>query len=191
MPNEILDEVYAAREKLWQRGGGTMRGLGEYLRECGRRAKARGVMWIESEEEREAIGAEVRARLAAEAAGEAMCVGEPMGEYRAVGAETHTEAQRDGGTEGEGENSRGDAEARRGKQSKKEEGRSKKGEQAHAKARRDRGAEILATKGTKGTKGKKGKVPRGDAEARGKIARKGAKAQGTSEATRGKSEVTE
>lgn len=74
MSNEILDEVYAARERLWQRGGGTVHGVCEYLRECGRRAKARGVLWIESEEEREAIGAEVRARLAAE--GTAMGVGE-------------------------------------------------------------------------------------------------------------------
>ena len=85
MSNEILDEVYAAREKLWQLGGGTMRGVCEYLRECGRRAKARGVMWIESEEEREAIGAEVRARLAAEE--KAMCVGEATGEYVAKEAE--------------------------------------------------------------------------------------------------------
>lgn len=68
MTDPLLEEVYRAREKLWQRGGGTLRGMGEYLRECGRRAKERGVLWIESEEEREAIGAEVRARLAREAA---------------------------------------------------------------------------------------------------------------------------
>lgn len=79
MSNEILDEVYAAREKLWQLGGGTFRGVGEYLRECGRRAKERGVLWIASEEEREAIGAEVRARLAREAE-EGLCVGEAAGE---------------------------------------------------------------------------------------------------------------
>lgn len=29
--NEILEEVYRARELLWERGGGTMRGLVEYL----------------------------------------------------------------------------------------------------------------------------------------------------------------
>ena len=96
MSNEILDEVYAAREKLWQRAGGTMRGLGEYLMECERRAKARGVKWIESEEEREAIGAEVRARLAAEAAGKAMCAGEAEREYR---AEEEGLTQRHGDTE--------------------------------------------------------------------------------------------
>jgi hypothetical protein len=99
MSNEILDEVYAARERLWQRGGGTVHGVCEYLRECGRRAKARGVLWIESEEEREAIGAEVRARLAAE--GAAMCVGESEGEYVAKeeGEEAHAEARRGGGAE--------------------------------------------------------------------------------------------
>jgi hypothetical protein len=53
--------------------------MGEYLRECGRRAKERGVLWIASEEEREAIGAEVRARLAREAE-EGLCVGEEAGE---------------------------------------------------------------------------------------------------------------
>ena len=86
MSNEILDAVYAAREKLWQRAGGTMRGLGEYLMECDRRAKARGVKWLDSEEEKEAIGAEVRARLAAEAAGKAMCAGEPKVEYQVEGS---------------------------------------------------------------------------------------------------------
>ena len=106
MSNEILDEVYAAREKLWQRGGGTMRGVCEYLRECGRRAKERGVLWIASEEEREAIGAEVRARLARESEG-AMCVGEESGEYRAE--EAPTEARRDGDAEGK----RAHAEAQR------------------------------------------------------------------------------
>lgn len=98
MTDPLLEEVYRAREKLWQRGGGTLRGMGEYLRECGRRAKERGVLWIESAEEREAIGAEVRARLAREAGG-AMCVGEAAGEYRAE--EAHAEAQRRG--EGQGE----------------------------------------------------------------------------------------
>jgi len=77
--------------------------MGEYLRECGRRAKERGVLWIESEEEREAIGAEVRARLAKEAEG-AVCVGEPQGEYRAE--EAHAEARR----RGEGKGGRGDDE---------------------------------------------------------------------------------
>lgn len=81
MSDEILDEVYAARERLWQLGGGTMRGVCEYLRECGRRAKARGVMWIESEEEREAIAAEVRARLAAEGMEGALCVREEREGY--------------------------------------------------------------------------------------------------------------
>lgn len=78
MTDPLLEEVYRAREKLWQRAGGTMRGLGEYLMECERRAKERGVKWIESLEEREAIGAEVRARLAREAA-EGLCVGEAAG----------------------------------------------------------------------------------------------------------------
>lgn len=98
-PDKIMQEVYRARERLWQLGGGTMRGVCEYLRECGRRAKARGVLWIESEEEREAIGAEVRARLAAEAAGETMCVGEEAGKYvaREAGEEAHAEARRGGG----------------------------------------------------------------------------------------------
>ena len=99
MTNPLLEEVYRAREKLWQRAGGTMRGLGEYLMEYRRRADARGVKWIESEEELEAIGAEVRARLAAEekalravtsderrvTSGGAecpMCVGEPKVEYQ-------------------------------------------------------------------------------------------------------------
>ena len=83
MTDPLLEEVYRAREKLWQRGGGTMRGVCEYLRECGRRAKERGVLWITSEEEREAIGAEVRARLAREGeAGEGtLCVGEERGVY--------------------------------------------------------------------------------------------------------------
>ena len=89
--NEILEEVYRAREKLWQLGGGTLRGMGEYLRECGRRAKERRVLWIESEEEREAIGAEVRARLAREAAeGEwkdATAVGEERARYGAARSE--------------------------------------------------------------------------------------------------------
>ena len=80
MTDPLLEEVYRAREKLWQRGGGTMRGVGEYLRECGRRAKERGVLWIESEEEREAIGAEVRARLAAEGP-DVSCVKEAQAVY--------------------------------------------------------------------------------------------------------------
>ena len=66
-PDEIMQEVYRAREHLWNLGGGTMRGVCEYLMECGRRAQARGVKWIESEGEREAIGIEVRERLAREA----------------------------------------------------------------------------------------------------------------------------
>jgi hypothetical protein len=90
MTDPLLEEVYQAREKLWQRAGGTMRGLGEYLMEYGRRARARGVQWIDSEEELEAIGAEVRERLAREAEG-AMCVGEEAGGY-----EAHTEGRRDG-----------------------------------------------------------------------------------------------
>lgn len=80
-PGEILKEVYRARKRLWTRGGGTIRGVGEYLRECGRRAKERGVLWIESEEEREAIGAEVRARLAKEELKGALCVREEREEY--------------------------------------------------------------------------------------------------------------
>ena len=66
-PDEIMQEVYRAREHLWNLGGGTMRGVCEYLMECGRRAQARGVKWIESEGEREAIGIEMRERLAREA----------------------------------------------------------------------------------------------------------------------------
>ena len=85
MSNEILDEVHAARERLWQRAGGTMRGLGEYLMECGRRARERGVMWIDSEEELDAIGAEVRARLAREEAMGAVCVGEEREVYGVAG----------------------------------------------------------------------------------------------------------
>ncbi len=68
MSNEILDEVYAAREWLWNLGGGTMHGVCEFLMECRRRANQRGVKWLDSKEELEAIGAEVRARLAREAA---------------------------------------------------------------------------------------------------------------------------
>ena len=68
MSDGILDEVYAAREWLWNLGGETMRGVCEFLMECRRRADARGVKWIESKEELEAIGAEVRARLAREGA---------------------------------------------------------------------------------------------------------------------------
>jgi hypothetical protein len=98
MSNEILDEVYAAREWLWNLGGGTMRGVCAFLMECERRAKARGVKWIQSKEELEAIGAEVRARLAREAE-EGLCVGEAAGEGY-VAEEAHTEAQRDGDTEG-------------------------------------------------------------------------------------------
>ena len=36
MTNPLLEEVYRAREKLWQRAGGTMRGLG------GRRGSDKG-----------------------------------------------------------------------------------------------------------------------------------------------------
>ena len=89
MSNEILDEVYAAREHLWQLGGGTLRGVGEYLRECGRRAKERGVLWIESEEEREAIAAEVRARLAKEELEGAVCVREEREGYGRAEAQGH------------------------------------------------------------------------------------------------------
>lgn len=32
MNNPILEEVYAARKRLWERGGCTMSGLCEYLR---------------------------------------------------------------------------------------------------------------------------------------------------------------
>ena len=147
MTDPLLEEVYRAREKLWQRAGGTMRGLGEYLMECDRRAKARGLKWLDSEEEKEAIGAEVRARLAAEAAGEAMCVGEPQGEYRAVGEETHTESQRDGGTEGEGKSSRGDAGTRRGigkahTEAQRDGGTEGEGKRARAEGRR-RGGEMI------------------------------------------------
>lgn len=67
-PDEIMQEVYRAREHLWNLGGGTMRGVCEYLMECGRRSQARGVKWIESKEEREAIGIEVRERMVREAA---------------------------------------------------------------------------------------------------------------------------
>ena len=81
MTNPLLEEVYRAREKLWQRAGGTMRGLGEYLMEYRRRADARGVKWIESEEELEAIAAEVRARLAKEELEGAVCVGEEREGY--------------------------------------------------------------------------------------------------------------
>lgn len=75
-----------------------MRGVCDFLCECRRRADARGGKWIESKEELEAIGAEVRARLAREAGG-AMCVGEETGGYRAE--EAHAEVRRDGGAEGE------------------------------------------------------------------------------------------
>lgn len=109
MTNPLLEEVYRAREKLWQRAGGTMRGLGEYLMEYRRRADARGVKWLDSEEELEAIGAEVRARLAAEAAGETMCVGEEAGKYvaREAGEEAHAEARRGGEKAQKGKKGRG------------------------------------------------------------------------------------
>lgn len=81
MSNGILDEVYAAREWLWNLGGETMRGVCEFLMECRRRADARGVKWIESKEELEAIGAEVRARLAAEELEGALCVREEREGY--------------------------------------------------------------------------------------------------------------
>ena len=81
MTDPLLEEVYRAREKLWQRAGGTLQGLGDYLMECDRRAKARGVLWIESEEEKEAIGAEVRARLAKEGLEGAVCVREERAGY--------------------------------------------------------------------------------------------------------------
>ena len=84
-----------------------MRGLGEYLMEYRRRADARGVKWIESEEELEAIGAEVRARLAAEE--KAMCVGEEAGKYvaREAGEEAHAEARRGGEKAQKGKKGRG------------------------------------------------------------------------------------
>lgn len=165
MSNEILDEVYAAREKLWQLGGGTMRGVCEYLRECGRRAKARGVLWIESEEEREAIGAEVRARLAAEAAGEAVCVGEPEGEYRAGGKNL---TQR----HGEAEAQRGSA-TKGTKKAKGEEGEknlTRRGGGAGMRGKRTNGRTVKRTNGQT--------VPRANGQTKKRISgRKGAPAQ--------------
>ena len=107
MSNEILDAIHAAREKLWERAGGTMRGFGEYLMECERRAKARGVKWLDSEEEKEAIGAEVRARLAAEEQGVA-CVlegraGYGAGDVVAGGAATSRTLRGEGRRGGGGE----------------------------------------------------------------------------------------
>ena len=95
MSNEILDEVYAAREWLWNLGGGTMHGVCEFLMECRRRADQRGVKWLDSKEELEAIGAEVRARLAREAAeGEwkdATAVGEERARYGVARSEKRKE----------------------------------------------------------------------------------------------------
>ena len=107
MSNGILDEVYAAREWLWNLGGETMRGVCEFLMECRRRADARGVKWIESEEELEAIGAEVRARLAKEELEGAVCVGEERAKYGPAEGEGKVFPEKREGAVCDRDNSRG------------------------------------------------------------------------------------
>jgi hypothetical protein len=128
MTDPLLEEVYQAREKLWQRGGKTLRGVGEYLRECGRRAKERGVLWIESEEEREAIAAEVRARLAKEELDGALCVREEREEYCRAKARGGRGSATKGTKKAHGEKgkgARGVAEGRRGESAKGQKGEKK------------------------------------------------------------------
>jgi hypothetical protein len=133
MSNGILDEVYAAREWLWNLGGETMRGVCEFLMECRRRADARGVKWIESKEELEAIGAEVRARLAEEELKGALCVRE----------------EREGYGRAEARGGRGSAT----KGTKKAHGEKGKGSRAGSEGRRGE-----STKGQKGEKKGRGKT---------------------------------
>ena len=89
MSNEILDEVYRARDLLWERAGGTMRGLGEFLRECRRRADAGEYAWDLLSPQSEAIAAEVRARLAKEELEGAVCVREEREGYGRAEAQGH------------------------------------------------------------------------------------------------------
>ena len=127
MSNGILDEVYAAREWFWNLGGETMRGVCEFLMECRRRADARGVKWIESKEELEAIGAEVRARLAAEEMEGALCVREEREGYG------HAEARggRGSATKGTKNSKRGALRAMKSERRKVENGggKAQKGKQ--------------------------------------------------------------
>ena len=128
MTDPLLEEVYRAREKLWQRAGGTLQGLGDYLMECDRRAKARGVLWIESEEEKEAIGAEVRARLAKEELQGALCVREGREGYGRAAARGGRGSATKGTKKAHGEKgkgARGRAEVRRGESTKGQKGEKK------------------------------------------------------------------
>ena len=104
-----------------------MRGVCEFLMECRRRADARGVKWIESKEELEAIGAEVRARLAAEEMEGALCVREEREGYG------HAEARggRGSATKGTKNSKRGALRAMKSERRKVENGggKAQKGKQ--------------------------------------------------------------